>query len=124
MPVMAKWLPRLAVLTTLLLPSAGAWAAGPAVTSVQPDTVTLRIGGRPVTITLMGSDLDDIDSVTVVKDGRRVEGVTVELRAATKDRRRAVVTADESVKPGSYQLRALVGKRTVVLPVTVEVAAA
>lgn len=119
---MSKWLVRFALLSIFLVGSIAPGAAAPAVTAVNPETVSVRVGGRPVTITLQGTGLDDIDSISVVKDGRRVDGVTVELRAATKDRRRAVITADESVKPGpGYQLRAAIGKRTVVLPVTVEV---
>lgn len=125
-------------LTALLLAGLAALPAGlpvsaqtvapasgqPTVTSVSEASVRLEAGGRPVTLTLLGTDLDQLQSAAVVLGGQPAAGLTAQLGAPAKTSRPVTFTAQAAAKPGrDYRLQLTGGKQPVTPAVAIEVAA-
>jgi len=91
----------------------------PAVHSVTPNALSLTAGGEPVTATLTGSGLNRITSVKVIKDGKEVSHVTVQLGPSAPATREVTFTAKSRAPAGDYQVRLLAGNKVVDLNATV-----
>src|SRR3990170_20051 len=84
----------------------------PTVTSVSEASVRLEAGGRPVTLTLLGTDLDQLQSAAVVLGGQPAAGLTAQLGAPAKTSRPVTLTAQAAAKPGrDYRLQLTGGKQ-------------
>lgn len=115
-----------AVVGMLLAVSAGVALAAPAVTAVSEKAVRLEAGGKPVTLTLQGTDLDQVQSAAVLLAGQPVKEVTVKLGAATPGAKSRAVTlaAQAAAKPGKdYKLQLTAGKLSIPVAATLEVVA-
>jgi len=90
----------------------------PVVTSLQPETVVLRLAGKPVDVTVGGKNLDEVRK-PVVLDGRRLaRGIGVSSKA-TSQRLTIRLWAGKAAVPGDYRLRIVAGRRVTGVPIHV-----
>lgn len=110
-------------LLVVLLAASGA-AAQLAVTSVSASSLKVTAGAR-ASVTLQGTDLDQIQTATVLKGTAPAAGVTAELvPAVSKTSRVVTVVAQTTAAPGrDYKLQLSGGKQTIVPALTIEIAA-
>ena len=90
----------------------------PVVQSVAPEYPSLTAGGKPLTVTLAGSNLNLITSVQVIQSGQVVSNVTASLGTSAANSRQVTLTAQNGAFPGEYQIRLLAGEKTVDLNTT------
>ncbi|HEV8585697.1 MAG TPA: hypothetical protein VGT02_12070 [Methylomirabilota bacterium] len=113
----------LALLVVLVI--AGGAAAEVAVTAVSVASLKVTAGAR-ASVTLQGTDLDQIQSAVVLKGTAPGAGVTAELApAAGKTSRMVTIVTQTSAAPGrDYKLQLTGGKQTVVPALAIEIASA
>jgi hypothetical protein len=111
-------------LLALLLAATGA-AADPAVTAVSAASVKV-IAGTRASVTLTGTDLDQVQTAGVLKGTTPAAGVTAELApAAGKTSRVVTIVTQATAAPGrDYKLSLNGGKQTIVPALVIEIAAA
>jgi len=114
----------LAAVVALGLAAAGPARAEPQVASVSEPRVRLEAGGRPVTLTLQGTDLDQLQSAAVVLGAQPAPGLTAQLGPPAKTSRTVTLRALASAKPGKdYKLQLAGAKAPLTPTVALEVAA-
>jgi len=88
-------------------------AVVPSVQTVTPGDPSLIPGGKPVTVTLSGSNLNLITSVQVISDDEAVPHITVQLGDPVFTSRQVTVSAQAEAPTGRYQIRLLAGSNSI-----------
>jgi hypothetical protein len=85
----------------LLVPSS---ATAQSVSTVLPANVELVPAGAPVSVTLIGSGLDDLTGATLQREGAPAQGVTAVLQSGSAVSRSVMLQALSTATPGGYTL--------------------
>jgi hypothetical protein len=114
-------------LGALLLLVAATPAVAQTVTAVSVASVKLTAGTRSSLVTLQGTDLEQIQSASVLKGGSVAAGVTAELAAASgkasTSRGVTIVAAATAAAGTDYKLQLTGGKAPIVASLAIEIVA-